>query len=147
MRMVRGILIDPENKTITEVQHDADNYKDIYKLIDADCFDAVHLAKGDAIFVDDNGLYREPQHFFKWEGYHQPLAGKGLILGSDSEGETRSAKVSLATAKNLVSWVNVRLKGFEEVDTKIDHPILGKDTPLIGHRPIFEEGKDEDSES
>jgi hypothetical protein len=60
------------------------------------------LQSGEAIFVDDNGLLNNPVRFFKYAGYEQPLAGKGLILGSDAEGDTIGASSKLATIKAAV---------------------------------------------
>lgn len=99
MRPVRAILIDPFACMVTEVEHDADDYTNIYRLLSheahpVDCFTiapADTLQPGEAIFVDDNGLLNNPVRFFGFAGYHQALAGKGLILGSDSDGETAAA--------------------------------------------------------
>lgn len=103
MRKVKAILIDPFTMTVTEVEHDADNYQGIYDLIShetmrVDTFTCAYsklLKPGDAIFVDDNGLLKPCERFFKYAGYEQPLAGKGLVLGSDNEGDTVAAKSSV----------------------------------------------------
>jgi len=108
-RIVKGILIDPFACTVTEVEHDADRYEGIYDLLSHETmkigtFTVVQLNHGDAIFVDDDGLLKPCDRFFIWKHYHQPLAGKGLILGSDDQGDTVSAKITLAAAKKLVRY-------------------------------------------
>jgi hypothetical protein len=65
------------------------------------------LKPGGAIFVDENGLINSPVSFFKFAGYAQPSAGKGLILGSDTNGETIGATSQLATIKAAVAFAEV----------------------------------------
>lgn len=92
---MQAFLIDPENLLIAAVEYSG-NYREIYKHIGADCFDAARFNdKGDAAFIDDNGLLNNPQWFFQIEGYPQPLAGKGLVLGCDQEGESVAPSVTL----------------------------------------------------
>lgn len=108
-RPVRAILIDPFKCEVTEVTHDAADYRNIYKLIShesmpVDCFTCVYLDDGDAIFVDDEGLLKPCDRFFKWRGYPQALAGRGLILGSDDEGDTRAAKIDIEEARKHLTY-------------------------------------------
>lgn len=85
----KTFLIDPFAQTITEVEYRGE-YRHIYELIDADCYDAARINRhGDALFVDDEGLFKEEQAFFMHKDYPQPLAGKALLLGCRaSDGET-----------------------------------------------------------
>lgn len=136
---MRAILIDPEAKTITEVEYTGD-YKNIYEHIGADCFTAVgidHYENEDreTIFVDDEGLYREPQYFFIWQGYDQPLAGKGLILGTNAEGESVATSYGLDYVKSMVRFVDVELSHFEEVSGTTNWH--GIEMPMVGQRAIF----------
>jgi hypothetical protein len=48
------------------------------------------------VYVDAQGLLKPTERFFTINGYKYPLAGKGLILGSDSDGETVSAATQLS---------------------------------------------------
>ena len=103
--MMRAILIDPFTQTIEEVDYSGD-YKDIYGLIECDLFTTVYLpnTSDDTLFVDDEGLYVENQRFFKIEGYEQPLAGRGLLLGTDEEGESIDCMSTVEEVKAIVSW-------------------------------------------
>lgn len=111
---MRSILIDPFNKTVTEVEYSG-NYQQIYDLIDCDTYDCARINRhGDAIFVDDEGLMREtPQAFFLHEDYPQPLAGKGLVLGCRmSDGETIEPTTTADEVRAKVQWVMpVRING------------------------------------
>lgn len=114
MRNVKAILIDPFECSVTETEHDASNYRDIYRLLShptmpVDCMTTAYvpwLKSGDALFVDDEGLLKPCLRFFLVNGYNQPLAGKGLILGSDDEGETIGAKAKLAKVQANVRFLH-----------------------------------------
>ena len=103
--MMRAILIDPFTQTIEEVDYSGD-YKDIYGLIECDLFTTVYLpnTSDDTLFVDDEGLYVENQRFFKIDGFEQPLAGRGLLLGTDEEGESIDCMSTVEEVKAIVSW-------------------------------------------
>jgi hypothetical protein len=89
---IRAIVIDPFNKTITETNITEDagaqKLKDIYAALDC----CLITAAGDfeidgktyTLYVDDEGLLKENQSFFKFSPLnYQPFAGKGLIVGFD----------------------------------------------------------------
>ena len=103
---MKAYLIDPFAQTITEVEYSGD-YKQIYSLIDADLFTtATFNEHGDTVFVDDEGLINgKPQEFFLVRGYPTPLAGKGLILGTDEDGESVEPSITLDQCRALVDWI------------------------------------------
>ena len=101
----KAILIDPHSQTVQPVEWNGD-YKHIYELTGCDCYDVARINKhGDGVFVDDEGLFKEEQAFFLVSGYPQPLAGKGLILGVDEEGESVEPKVTLERIADTIRWV------------------------------------------
>lgn len=109
---MKGYLIDPYKQTIEEVDYDG-NYRSIYGLLTAEgcpvgTFDTVRINdKQDVIFVDDEGLFKRDQKFFKHPGYPTPLAGKGLVLGGDTYGNTRgvSKAITLEGLRADVKWL------------------------------------------
>jgi hypothetical protein len=102
---MKGILIDPKNKSITEVEHD-DSLQDIYMHTDCDCITTVRIDGRDTIYVDDNGLFRNPQHFFTFRHYPSPLAGKGLVLGADQAGESISPEhTTIESLEADIRWI------------------------------------------
>ena len=112
---MKGILINPENNTITEVDHDG-NYKNIYLIIDTDCFDIQRLepkqGNDNGIYVDDNGLNGEVKFGFQY-GENQPIAGKGFILGCNRKGETISTNLTVeevrTNVKIFTSYMSFRM--------------------------------------
>ena len=104
---MKAYLIDPWNELISVVTYQG-TIENIYKHIGASTFDVVRInEEGDAIYVDDEGLYRQPQQFWAYEDYPHPIAGKGLVLGTDHEGESISPrKVTVASLKESVRWLS-----------------------------------------
>jgi hypothetical protein len=103
---MRAILIDPFAKTVTEAEYEGD-YHQVYSLIHADTFTVVQLDdEGDALFLDDEGLLKEGQEFFAIGNYPSPLAGRGLILGTDDEGESVATRISLDVVRAAVHWLS-----------------------------------------
>jgi len=129
---MRAILIDPFNKTVTEVETPAELH-DIYKLIQCTIIDAVNVDERHCIYVDDNGLtYDEPLPVFRWQSYHQPLAGRALLLGFDQRGENVSATMPLGVAMAQVSFPAISI---DEITT---HEYTREDgTYVIENRPHF----------
>lgn len=109
----KTILIDPFTRTVSEVEYNG-QYKHIYDLIQCDTYDAARINQhGDAIFVDDEGLFKEEQAFFWHEDYPQPLAGRGLLLGCRAtDGETIAPTTTLEEVRSKVQFGQpVRLNG------------------------------------
>lgn len=102
--MHTAYLIDPTECTVTPVTYNGD-YKQISKHLGCDYFDVVRISDNDAIFVDDEGLLKDGQHFFAHPDYPDPLAGRGLVLGTDDEGESVSPKVTLERLRSQIRWV------------------------------------------
>lgn len=109
---MKAYLIDPFSECVTEVDYSG-NYKDIYKLIKAELFDVVYINDKDCIYVDDEGLYKNNQAFFMIDGSH-PLAGYGLVLGTDDDGASISPEASLQSIRDRVKFVEVDQRMFLE---------------------------------
>jgi len=103
--MLTAYLIDPAERRIKEITI-GDGYEEINAAIGSRmmCVGA-YLPDGDAIFVDDEGLLSdEPKDFFRITESAAPLCGKGVVLGSDREGESVDVKISLEELADAVSW-------------------------------------------
>ena len=100
---MKAYLIDPFEKSINEVEYSGD-YQDIYKLINADLFDVAYIDDGIGVFVDDEGLFKDNQAFFQ-VGYAM-LAGYGLVLGTDDEGESIAPDISLKDLAKKITFMS-----------------------------------------
>ena len=104
---MKAILIDVKTQEIKEVEYD-NTLQNIYDLIDCRAFDLVRLNEVDgifnSIFVDDEGLLKESNRYFKtWNG--NTYAGKGLLLDTDDEGNSTDVSVSVLQVQSSVRFL------------------------------------------
>ena len=108
----KGILIDPFACSVTEVDLPGP-YSCLYPVLShesmpVDLFTTAYppwLEDNDCILVDDEGLLKPCDRFFFADGYPQPLAGKGIVLGADDKGETIAPRTSLVTVKARITFL------------------------------------------
>ena len=104
---MKAILIDPFDQSVSEVDYNGD-YKEIYNLTDCNTFDVVSLDDTNDIYVDDEGLLKNPTRYFRIYSYTTnqlvTLAGKGLILGHNDEGETIATTLNANEYAGTVSF-------------------------------------------
>jgi hypothetical protein len=104
---MKALLIDSKNKVVKQIEI-GENYTEITKAIDCDVFAAPHiLENNDTMYCDDEGLLKDPENFFLLDTYPQPIAGNGLILGCDYEGESKDVEISLEELSSRVTFMNV----------------------------------------
>jgi hypothetical protein len=147
---MKGLLIDPIKRTITQVEHSGD-YRQIYELLSdpenglaVDDFNIVQLDRINTVYVDGEGLLKDPRHFFLLKGYAQPLAGRGLVIGCDHLGDSISTTLTAAALSRIVTYTQATVYGFEHFEgvTGPEH-IMGPGVPIIGSRPVFGTAKEE----
>lgn len=102
---MKAILIDVKKEEVREVEHD-DTLKNIYELVECATFDVVRIDNTNGIYVDDEGLFVEDQLFFTYHGdtYSQTLAGNGLILGVDSEGNSIAPTITVEEVEEAIDF-------------------------------------------
>lgn len=148
---MRAILIDPVAKTVSEVEYNGD-YRQIDVLLsdkdnglNVDCFTVVSIDDDDDIFVDDEGLLKDPKHFFVWKGYGQPLAGRGLILGHRGDGESIATTLKLDEVRDNVAFVKLSVAGFDTTEgVKIDERLGPEPINYIRTVPVFGPPKEDE---
>ena len=102
--MMKALLIDPFTETVQVVDYSGD-WEDIGGLLDCRYFDVVRIDDSETLYVDDEGLYVENQRFFTWNGYPNPLAGRGLILGTNEDGESIDTDMEPEDVEKLVTFL------------------------------------------
>lgn len=112
---MRAILIDPFKCEVTEIDYDNSNFENLYPLLShesmpVDCFTVVDFGDGETLYVDDEGLLKSPERGFIL-GNSQPLAGKGVILGSDDEGNSIATKIPLDVIQEKVLFFEFTPRG------------------------------------
>ena len=110
---MKALLIDPKDNTIRTISYDGD-YKTIYKFLDCRTFDAVYpFDNEDTIYVDDEGLLKGANYHWTVltdRGKLITLVGKGLVLGSDAEGESVDCKTTISQLSqriNFIGWKTI----------------------------------------
>ena len=108
---MKAILIDVYNKDIKEVDYDG-TLDFIYFNLACRTFDVVRIDDVNSIFVDDEGLLRQNQLYFEYSasGRVFQLAGNGLVLGVDDEGNSISPTL---TVEDVEGKVNFLPEGFK----------------------------------
>jgi hypothetical protein len=106
---MKAILINPFAKAVSEVDFNG-HYTHICDLIDCSLFTVVRLARREVLFVDDEGLLHDkPQAFFSWHGYPHPLAGRGLVIGEEGDGESAPTEFTVQEVRAKVTFPAVEL--------------------------------------
>jgi hypothetical protein len=129
---MRAILIDPtiEGGLVTEGDFDIDrtDVRSLYKILGVDNVErAGPLSNGDMVYVDGYGLLKAtPGPFFIIQGWHQPLAGRGLLFSETRTGLIAPPRTPLRKAKTLVSFPNIELTGFEDFADYDDGLVFGQ---------------------
>jgi hypothetical protein len=111
---MKAYLIDPWSCTITEVERTAD-YRDVYRHLTnleeddiVTLMDAIRLDDGDAIMVDDEGLFKPAPMWSLMPPFNPiEIRGRGLVCGSDSEGNCANVKIGLDALKKMVGFAIV----------------------------------------
>ena len=107
---VKAILIDVKNQEVKEVEHD-NTLQNIYDLIDCRVFDNVRIDNVNSIFVDDEGILKD-NLYFQYSGSNGifQLAGNGLLLGIDDEGNSISPTLTVEDVKDKVRFLSEGFK-------------------------------------
>lgn len=120
---MKAYWINTPAQRIEEVEYAGDWRTIAPNWLACDLFTAVQInSQGDVVFVDDEGLINgNPHGWFTLRTYHQPLRGYGLVLGTDSRGESTAPSCSLRYLQEIVGFpLTVRE---EDVDRTIRvHP-------------------------
>lgn len=133
---MRGILIDPVEKTVTEIET-AGDLDALYALLDCTTVERVSLGAGQDLWIDEEGLLKdEPGPFFAFEhNDDRPLCGRGVVLSHDGGGDTIGTKLALEAIENLIVWPDIEFVGLEPYESETEW--FGEKTAVIGSRAIY----------
>lgn len=101
-----GYLIDPFTFTISEIKSD-EGIDWINVAMECDTFTGAYSQDETLppLFVDDNGLYAEEQHWFFYRGAYEPFTGKAIAMDVNSRGASVTPKMSIEEFANNIVWV------------------------------------------
>jgi len=106
----RAYLVDPTTKLISQVF--VKDYKDIQQHIGCDMFTmAFSFDNSDVLYADDNSLMDGKKHDFfaileddETHTLCRPIAGRGLLVGSDAQGGDADARTNILDLALMVKW-------------------------------------------
>lgn len=112
---MKGILINSAEQTISFVEvakdENGSSLQSMYNLIGCECVTCFGIDFNHDVWVDDEGLLNlNPitSKFFLYKGYPQPIAGNGLILGVDREGDTCDTTLTLSEIAEKITFMDLR---------------------------------------
>ena len=107
---MKGILIDPFTKTVTEMEGDF-ALQDIDDALHCETITAVRIGASDCMFLDDEGLLKphDNQEYFYFGNSRQPFAGRALVLGTDDEGGSTSPKATVQAVRAATTFLDKSL--------------------------------------
>ena len=115
---MKAILIDPFDESVSEVDYNGD-YKEICNLINCGPIDCVRLDDTNDVYIDDEGLLKNPTRYFRIFSYKtmslHTLAGKGLILGHDDEGKSIATTLDVNEYAKTIQFLP---------DTHVEDPMM-----------------------
>lgn len=107
--MIKAVLIDPYKETVTDITYDG-NYRSIYPLIHCTTFTVLNF-NDDDLFIDDEGLLyvNNMTKFFSVPTYPKPLAGYGMIIGYNDEGDAANVRHNAAYYRSKIHFLDVEM--------------------------------------
>jgi len=116
--MIKYVMIDPYERTVTDGELPSIDLKTMYSLMDCSLIDFVQLHyigyPDHALVVDDEGYFREPQadiRCFTIKGLNQPFAGKSLFVRCARGEDITSNNLNAAFISQYIDFV-----GYQEID-------------------------------
>jgi hypothetical protein len=139
--MFKGVLIDPYKKLVRPIRVGG-KYPALKKLIGGP-IQGIRLSKGEIVYVHEEGLLQKDFQFFRFKGplinYPQPLAGYGLVIGVDEEGETADTEVPVDLIRDNVDFPDLKVTRWTSGRSyTTNHPVFGEMNVFEGPKPIFE---------
>jgi hypothetical protein len=105
---MRALLINTDDKTITEVHISEDNFlDDLYSLIQCNMVEApYYFPNRDTIYIDEEGLFNERDTGFSIKGATGfILVGFAVVLGSDDNGGDTDCKSTIEDIKKSIVFL------------------------------------------
>lgn len=103
---MKAHLIDPDTGIIETLNRDFEDFREIQKAIECDCFCTAGMIDGNVVFVDDEGFLKVNLMFTKMDHYPQPLAGKILVVGTTPDGGSKDVTMSAEDLSKQVSFLS-----------------------------------------
>jgi hypothetical protein len=144
---MRAFMIDAEHQTITKIDF-AGGYEELQRALGCQSFTTGSrpltgsLEQGfDAVYVSDDCLEDgdDPKHWFQIDADRNPpssfpITGRGLVLGTDPDGEDCDARISLEELVPRITFTRRKFRGFKTTTGSTEGTIV-----IELQAPIIEE--------
>ena len=100
---IQVMLIDPFDQSLSYVELSDSNIQDYYKVMDCRCFDIVRLGGGVIMYVDDEGLLRNNNRYFRLGSGN--YAGKAILARETKDGGTTDVNLFMTEVADKLSWL------------------------------------------
>jgi hypothetical protein len=124
--MARAFLIDAETRSITEIDF-VGGYKEVQRLLGCRHFTTGSRPFNGSLEQGFDGLYAsddlledrdDPKHWYQIDADRNPpssypIAGRGLVHGTDEIGEDRDARISRDELTARVTFTKRKFRGFK----------------------------------
>jgi hypothetical protein len=123
---MRAYLIDAEQRTINEIGFSGGGLEEVYQLLGCSRFASGAQLNGsieegfDTVLVSDDDMEDrdELRHWFQIDADRNPpssypLAGRGLVVGIDQEGEDSDALIGRDELLKRVTFTKRKFRGFK----------------------------------
>jgi hypothetical protein len=102
---MRAIIINAQDHMITETE--IDGSLEVLQQIVGGLIEPVGLDENHHCYVNEEGLFNSPQHFFMFRDGLQPLAGDGVILALADNGDEAPCTLPLDWVKERVTFMDL----------------------------------------
>jgi len=137
IKNIRGLLIDPFNQSVQEIQTTSDlkGLKASMSLEDG-LIDIVSFGSMTDMVIDDEGLLKDNQRYFTFQGLNSLFCGKALLVGHDQEGDTVS--LDMAISRELVQSRTLWLGSASNTEKSITLGLIDRPCTKINGEVIWE---------
>ncbi len=101
---MRVIKIDPHKRAITEIDLPEKGNLEAYQNMVGGNIEAAYIEPEGIVYVHDEGLYVQNQRYFLLKTMPQPLAGVGVVVGTDGEGNDAASPLTVEQIESMVIW-------------------------------------------
>jgi hypothetical protein len=150
---MRAILIDPEKQSVTEIQLETGDFREINKAIGCRSFTSGAFLSGsieegfDSVDVSDDDMEDrdDPRFWFQVDADRNPpssypIAGRGLAVGTDKEGDTCDVRISINELRARIAFTQRKFRGFKTY-TGAEAHARGADIVVEPEAPIIDGSK------
>jgi hypothetical protein len=107
-KQYRAYHIDSDKKEVIEIMiPDDGSLEALQKCVGGYIEPAHRFENEDILYVNEEGLFGQPQNFFILAGAHQPFAGNGVMIGTDEEGDNADVQTPIQDIKARIVFADI----------------------------------------